>query len=73
MSTDPTENDAGQHCPLCGADNHCAIAAGKNAIQCWCMRTEFPQTLLDRVPDEAKNRVCICERCVQQALTGVSE
>lgn len=52
-------------CPLCSKDNACAMARGEK--QCWCFHEKIPQSLLDRVPAEAKNRSCICKNCVNAA------
>jgi prepilin-type N-terminal cleavage/methylation domain-containing protein len=52
-------------CPLCGAPNDCqlcATAAYKGP--CWCVSAEFPAALLARVPEEFRNRACICRTCV---------
>ena len=39
-------------------------ATGKPPKACWCMTATFSSELLDRVPEEAKNKACICEKCV---------
>ena len=55
-------------CPICGETNQCAQeiakATGKPPETCWCMTATFSSELLDRVPEEAKNKACICEKCV---------
>ncbi len=54
-------------CPLCGAANECqrcSPAAHKGA--CWCARVEMPEALLARVPENFRNRACICHRCVEK-------
>ena len=53
-------------CPLCGGPNECqlcTLAAYKGA--CWCARVEIPDALIARVPEELRNRTCICPRCVK--------
>ncbi len=52
-------------CPLCGAPNACQLCS-PDAFkgQCWCARVEIPAELLARVPENFRNRACICERCV---------
>lgn len=50
-------------CPLCGATNECAIAAGRSAESCWCMTAEIPTDVLASIPEEAQGKVCICARC----------
>ncbi|HOC55550.1 MAG TPA: cysteine-rich CWC family protein [Verrucomicrobiota bacterium] len=51
-------------CPLCNQPNHCLLAAGAlSNDECWCSRVAFPPALLARVPEHARRRACICERC----------
>lgn len=54
-------------CPLCGGDNECQLcspAAYKG--QCWCTHVEFPAELLARVPENFRNRACVCRPCVEK-------
>ena len=54
-------------CPLCGAANECQLcspAAYKGA--CWCAHVEIPDALLARVPENFRNRTCICRNCVEK-------
>jgi prepilin-type processing-associated H-X9-DG protein/prepilin-type N-terminal cleavage/methylation domain-containing protein len=54
-------------CPLCRAANECQLcspAAYKGS--CWCARVEMPESLLARVPENFKNRACICRDCVEK-------
>ena len=54
-------------CPLCGGSNSCqpcAPVAGKGP--CWCINTAMPDALLARVPENLRNRACICRRCVER-------
>ncbi|PUE17200.1 cysteine-rich CWC family protein [Limnohabitans sp. MMS-10A-178] len=57
-------------CPICGEPNQCAQeiskASGKPPERCWCMTATFSSELLDRVPEEAKNKACICAKCASQ-------
>lgn len=55
VSVDPTR------CPLCGDDNACGAAQG--AGTCWCFSLRIPEDVLERVPPEARNLACVCERC----------
>ena len=48
-------------CPLCGETNGCGMEAGKGT--CWCMALKIPAEVLERVPAEARNEACVCERC----------
>jgi len=54
-------------CPLCGEANHCAMGDDdhKSDDPCWCKAEIFPQSLLHQVPEEERDRVCICKRCQQ--------
>lgn len=54
-------------CPLCGRDNDCAIAAGRDAESCWCMTATISPTTLGSIPAEARGKVCICARCASGA------
>jgi prepilin-type N-terminal cleavage/methylation domain-containing protein/prepilin-type processing-associated H-X9-DG protein len=54
-------------CPLCGGANGCQLcspAAYKG--QCWCAREEFPAELLARVPENLRNRACVCRVCLEE-------
>ena len=57
--------------PICGEPNQCAQeiakATGTSLEACWCVTATFSAELLDRVPEEAKNKACICEKCVTRA------
>jgi len=69
MSLPPQFNPG--ECPLCGAANECQLcspAASKGA--CWCARVEIPGALLARVPEAARNRACICRKCVDAFKAG---
>jgi hypothetical protein len=53
-------------CPLCGAPNRCAMAGcNKNPNEpCWCKAEQFPIKFLDQVPEDRKNKACICKQCL---------
>jgi prepilin-type N-terminal cleavage/methylation domain-containing protein/prepilin-type processing-associated H-X9-DG protein len=54
-------------CPLCGGANECQLCSP--AIykgQCWCARAAMPAELLARVPENFRNRACICRACVEK-------
>ncbi len=65
MDADETKScDAGR-CPLCGNPNNCQLftpAAYKGP--CWCAKMDFPEALLKQVPEEMRNKSCICRDCV---------
>jgi hypothetical protein len=48
-------------CPLCHGPNHCAIVSGRRV--CWCFAIKILPDVLERVPAEARERACVCERC----------
>jgi hypothetical protein len=51
-------------CPLCGAPNRCALAAGAGtAARCWCADTAIPADRLALVPEPARGVACICAAC----------
>lgn len=55
-------------CPLCGKNNACSNAAVTNNKQaCWCANPElkFPKALLNKLPEEARGKACICQACVE--------
>ncbi|MEY4917132.1 MAG: hypothetical protein RL616_1045 [Verrucomicrobiota bacterium] len=54
-------------CPLCGAANECQLcspAAFKG--RCWCADAEITDELLARIPENLRNRACICQSCVEK-------
>jgi prepilin-type N-terminal cleavage/methylation domain-containing protein/prepilin-type processing-associated H-X9-DG protein len=55
-------------CPLCGGANGCQLCApaAGNGQPCWCLAVEMPAELLARVPENARNRACICRGCVEK-------
>lgn len=60
-------------CPLCGQENHCAMAAvGGTATTdpCWCTNQQFPATLLEKVPVAARDKFCICQSCLAKFASG---
>ncbi|MEO5761487.1 MAG: cysteine-rich CWC family protein [Vicinamibacteria bacterium] len=48
-------------CPLCKLPNACGMAAG--SIACWCSQVTITPSALQRLPEEAKGRACVCRRC----------
>jgi len=58
------------HCPICGQANQCAMALSPNDAArdpCWCVAQTFSQDLLDQLPSDAKNTVCICQTCARES------
>ena len=63
--TDPSDFQDTTRCPLCGSDNQCAIAAGREPESCWCMAITIDPQTLAAIPAEAQGGVCICEKCAR--------
>jgi prepilin-type N-terminal cleavage/methylation domain-containing protein/prepilin-type processing-associated H-X9-DG protein len=54
-------------CPLCCAANDCQLcSSAAHKGPCWCARVEMPDALLSRVPENLRNRACICRNCVEK-------
>lgn len=49
-------------CPLCGEKNNCQSSSEK----CWCFNMEIPKGILDLVPEDKRNRACICSSCIEK-------
>lgn len=62
MSAKPTFEDT-TRCPLCGAENQCAMAGGRDPSSCWCMSATMDADALAAIPKDAQGRVCICAKC----------
>ena len=56
-------------CPLCGQPNQCAMealrATGVKQPPCWCSQLKFDAELLERIPEQARGKACICASCAQ--------
>lgn len=69
----PVAVDAG-HCPLCGADNRCAMQAPRTDAAappaCWCMVTHIAPGVLDRIPPAQRGQACICAQCAKGGAQG---
>ncbi|SBS26313.1 hypothetical protein MAQ5080_00484 [Marinomonas aquimarina] len=55
-------------CPLCGADNHCAVTLKQDPSTCWCHQPDvlIDSDLLAKLPTAARGKACICQHCVTQ-------
>ena len=54
-------------CPLCGGANQCQLCSPASYKGlCWCARVEMPGELLARVPENFRDRACICQQCVEK-------
>ena len=61
------ETSLEQHCPLCGAHNHCAMAAGEPASGCWCTQVQVAPEALEALPEDAVGKYCLCRSCATQS------
>ncbi len=63
-------------CPLCGADNRCAMeietATGVAQAACWCVSQRFPPELLASLPAGLQGTACICARCLAAFSAGLT-
>ena len=62
MNERPNYDDQSK-CPLCGRNNDCAVAAGRDPDSCWCMTATMSTSALTSIPLEAQGKVCICSAC----------
>lgn len=54
-------------CPLCGQTNGCQLCSPATYKgPCWCATAEMPVELLALVPENARNRACICVNCLEK-------
>lgn len=54
---------ANKYCPICGEENKCMAESGEG---CWCVQESFPKEILELVPEESKNKHCICKNCLSK-------
>jgi hypothetical protein len=59
----PVEQPDPTICPLCGADNRCAVERGDSIETCWCTSTPIGTQTLEAIPAGLRNRACICAQC----------
>ncbi len=55
-------------CPLCAADNRCAVAMGAAPESCWCHSSRVKPSALAALPENERMQRCICPDCA-----GVTE
>lgn len=48
-------------CPICGENNNCM-----HDQSCWCMQVKFTDYILQQIPEDAKNKACICQKCFKR-------
>lgn len=81
MSAAPEVIDT-TRCPLCGADNRCAMeierSTGQAQPACWCMDrpplgAAAARALQARIPPAARGLACVCAACMVQLLQDTPE
>lgn len=50
-----------ERCPLCAAPNECGLQKGH--VKCWCYGVNVSEAALARVPEDARDRACLCRPC----------
>ncbi|WP_025389045.1 cysteine-rich CWC family protein [Pseudomonas syringae] len=51
-------------CPVCGFSNQCSLADPRAADQpCWCFSENIDLALLAALPEDIRNKACLCPRC----------
>jgi uncharacterized protein (TIGR00290 family) len=60
----PTETRPNK-CPLCGANNDCGMAAGRQS--CWCFFARISDEVQDRIPPYARDITCVCRECATES------
>ncbi len=54
-------------CPLCGGANECRLCSpAPYKGRCWCAQVDISNELVARVPEDLRNRACICPACVEK-------
>ena len=49
-------------CPLCGADNQCAVAAGRAPETCWCYSAQLDSDVKEKAA-AITDAQCVCPAC----------
>jgi len=60
------ENTSPDLCPICHKDNRCGnLSDCGSSTNCWCRSPEikFSDKLLNQIPNDEKNKACICKAC----------
>lgn len=51
-------------CPLCGQANQCTQSdPATTALPCWCFSAPVSRAALERLPELARGKACLCPRC----------
>lgn len=61
------EHLPGSVCPLCGKPNDCAVAKyGRHDVDCWCNHTSINPASLALVPEDLRDKACLCRQCAEK-------
>lgn len=61
-------------CPLCGQSNQCGQADPTCGEQpCWCFSAEIAAEVLQRIPQAARGRNCLCPDCPRGGASATTE
>jgi hypothetical protein len=58
-------------CAICGEPNECGMARGDS--DCWCFNTTIPSSVLELVPEQARNVVCVCASCAAKGAKAPAD
>ncbi|MEX1664938.1 cysteine-rich CWC family protein [Zhongshania arctica] len=61
--TSPASHFDPKRCPLCEQDNQCAVAAGNESSNCWCMAVKIDQQAKNRANTGDCEKRCLCQQC----------
>jgi hypothetical protein len=51
-------------CPVCGQSNRCTLADPRTVDRpCWCFTETIDRAVLAALPQELKDKACLCPRC----------
>ncbi|WP_343065382.1 cysteine-rich CWC family protein [Bacillus benzoevorans] len=56
---------ANKYCPICGEENGCMSGKEEHG-NCWCDKETFPKEIFASVPEESRNKHCVCKKCLDQ-------
>lgn len=59
-AVEPPKNHCTNVCPLCGKPNDCGAT---DSTPCWCSSVKISESILQAIPREARNVICICRAC----------
>ncbi|AMO69501.1 hypothetical protein DOK_14354 [gamma proteobacterium BDW918] len=56
-------------CPLCDQNNQCAVAAGSDSSNCWCMTATLDTAAKQQAASMAGPQLCICAACGRPSIS----